>query len=94
MVAAVGAAGLLAADILARTVRSPAEVPVGTIVGVVGGVTLSNIRRDPAQADVAPQIEGAGRAPQEWMWPGDVIECGVDGIGVLRNPVIDTSSKE
>lgn len=38
-----------------------------------------------------PSGVGAGRDPQEWMWPGDVIECGVDGIGVLRNPVIDIS---
>lgn len=35
-----------------------------------------------------PAGVGAGRDPQEWMWPGDVIECGVEGIGVLRNPVI------
>lgn len=40
-----------------------------------------------------PAGVGAGRDPQEWMWPGDVIECGVDGIGVLRNPVIDISAK-
>lgn len=40
-----------------------------------------------------PAGVGAGRNPQEWMWPGDVIECGVEGIGVLRNPVIDTSKK-
>ncbi|MBN9053246.1 MAG: fumarylacetoacetate hydrolase family protein [Rhizobiales bacterium] len=35
-----------------------------------------------------PAGVGAGRDPQEWMWPGDVIECGVDGIGILRNPVV------
>jgi 2-keto-4-pentenoate hydratase/2-oxohepta-3-ene-1,7-dioic acid hydratase in catechol pathway len=35
-----------------------------------------------------PAGVGAGRDPQEWMWPGDVIECGVDGIGTLRNPVV------
>ncbi len=35
-----------------------------------------------------PSGVGAGRNPQEFMWPGDVIECGVDGIGVLRNPVV------
>jgi 2-keto-4-pentenoate hydratase/2-oxohepta-3-ene-1,7-dioic acid hydratase in catechol pathway len=35
-----------------------------------------------------PEGVGAGRVPQEWMWPGDVIECGVEGIGALRNPVI------
>ncbi|WP_371039114.1 MULTISPECIES: fumarylacetoacetate hydrolase family protein [unclassified Rhodosalinus] len=35
-----------------------------------------------------PEGVGAGRDPQEWMWPGDVIEYGVDGIGVMRNPVV------
>jgi len=42
-VAAIGAGGLLAADILARTIRYPTEVPVGTIVGVVGGVIFLGI---------------------------------------------------
>ncbi len=35
-----------------------------------------------------PEGVGAGRSPQEWMWPGDVLEAGVDGIGALRNPVV------
>lgn len=35
-----------------------------------------------------PEGVGAGREPQEWMWPGDVLEYGVDGIGTMRNPVI------
>jgi 2-keto-4-pentenoate hydratase/2-oxohepta-3-ene-1,7-dioic acid hydratase in catechol pathway len=35
-----------------------------------------------------PEGVGAGRTPQEWLWPGDMIEAGVDGIGVLRNPVV------
>lgn len=35
-----------------------------------------------------PEGVGAGRTPQEWLWPGDVIEAGVDGIGVLRHPVV------
>jgi 2-keto-4-pentenoate hydratase/2-oxohepta-3-ene-1,7-dioic acid hydratase in catechol pathway len=35
-----------------------------------------------------PDGVGAGRTPQEFLWPGDVIEAGVDGIGVLRNPVV------
>ncbi|MEM8813623.1 MAG: fumarylacetoacetate hydrolase family protein [Pseudomonadota bacterium] len=38
-----------------------------------------------------PSGVGAGRDPQEWMWPGDVIECGVEGIGTLRNPVVSIS---
>lgn len=35
-----------------------------------------------------PAGVGAGRTPQEWVWPGDVIECGVEGIGTLRHPVV------
>ncbi len=35
-----------------------------------------------------PSGVGAGSDPQEWMWPGDVIDCGVDGIGTLHHPVI------
>ena len=37
-----------------------------------------------------PEGVGAGRDPQEWMWPGDVIVAGVQGIGELRHPVIDS----
>lgn len=35
-----------------------------------------------------PDGVGAGRTPQEWLWPGDVIEACVEGIGVLRNHVV------
>lgn len=35
-----------------------------------------------------PSGVGAGRTPQEWMVPGDVIEAWVEGIGLLRNPVV------
>ncbi len=55
------------------------------IADISSGITL-----EPGDiiATGTPAGVGAGREPQEWMWPGDVIECGVDGIGVLRNPVI------
>jgi 2-keto-4-pentenoate hydratase/2-oxohepta-3-ene-1,7-dioic acid hydratase in catechol pathway len=35
-----------------------------------------------------PEGVGAGRKPQEWLWPGDVVECGVEGIGRLRHSVV------
>ncbi len=35
-----------------------------------------------------PDGVGAGRDPQEWVWPGDVIEGQVQGIGSLRHPVV------
>ncbi len=35
-----------------------------------------------------PSGVGAGRNPQEWLWPGDVVESYVEKIGTLRNPVV------
>ena len=35
-----------------------------------------------------PEGVGAGRNPQEWLWPGDVLECEVVGVGRLRHPVV------
>jgi 2-keto-4-pentenoate hydratase/2-oxohepta-3-ene-1,7-dioic acid hydratase in catechol pathway len=35
-----------------------------------------------------PAGVGAGRTPPEFMWPGDVVECHVEGIGSLRNPIV------
>lgn len=35
-----------------------------------------------------PAGVGAGREPQEFMWPGDIVECHVEGIGTLRNPIV------
>jgi 2-keto-4-pentenoate hydratase/2-oxohepta-3-ene-1,7-dioic acid hydratase in catechol pathway len=35
-----------------------------------------------------PAGVGAGREPQEFMWPGDVVECTIEKIGTLRNPIV------
>jgi 2-keto-4-pentenoate hydratase/2-oxohepta-3-ene-1,7-dioic acid hydratase in catechol pathway len=35
-----------------------------------------------------PAGVGAGMDPQEWVWPGDIIEAEVEGIGCLRHPVV------
>ncbi|MDA5193275.1 fumarylacetoacetate hydrolase family protein [Govanella unica] len=35
-----------------------------------------------------PAGVGAGRTPQEFMWPGDVLESEIHGIGTLRNPIV------
>ncbi|CAH0355884.1 MAG: fumarylacetoacetate hydrolase family protein [Sphingobium sp.] len=35
-----------------------------------------------------PAGVGAGRDPQEWVWPGDTIIACVEGIGTLRHPVV------
>ncbi|RZJ72671.1 MAG: fumarylacetoacetate hydrolase family protein, partial [Flavobacterium sp.] len=40
-----------------------------------------------------PAGVGAGRDPQEFMWPGDVVEATVEGIGTLRNTVVDSEGQ-
>ena len=35
-----------------------------------------------------PAGVGAGRDPQEFMWPGDVVESYVEKIGRMRNPIV------
>jgi 2-keto-4-pentenoate hydratase/2-oxohepta-3-ene-1,7-dioic acid hydratase in catechol pathway len=39
-------------------------------------------------ASGTPDGVGAGRDPQEWLWPGDVVEAGIDLIGTIRHPVV------
>lgn len=36
-----------------------------------------------------PAGVGAGRDPQEWMWPGDEVEISITGLGSLKNLIID-----
>jgi 2-keto-4-pentenoate hydratase/2-oxohepta-3-ene-1,7-dioic acid hydratase in catechol pathway len=35
-----------------------------------------------------PSGVGAGRTPQEWLWPGDVVVATVERIGDLRHPIV------
>ena len=36
-----------------------------------------------------PEGVGYARKPPEYLKPGDVVEVEVEGIGILRNPVVD-----
>lgn len=38
-----------------------------------------------------PAGVGAGRDPQEWMWPGDTIVASVEGIGSIQHPIVDAT---
>ena len=38
-----------------------------------------------------PEGVGAGRDPQEWLWPGDVVVDCVEGIGTIRHPVVNST---
>ncbi|WP_047590665.1 fumarylacetoacetate hydrolase family protein [Marinobacter segnicrescens] len=55
------------------------------IADISAGITL-----EPGDiiASGTPAGVGAGRTPQEWMWPGDVVEAYVEKIGELRNPIV------
>ena len=58
------------------------------IADISAGITL-----EPGDiiATGTPEGVGAGRDPQEWMWPGDVVEAVVEGIGTLRHPIVDVT---
>ena len=38
-----------------------------------------------------PEGVGAGREPQEWLWPGDVVEAELQSIGSIRHPVVSVN---
>jgi 2-keto-4-pentenoate hydratase/2-oxohepta-3-ene-1,7-dioic acid hydratase in catechol pathway len=58
------------------------------IADISAGITL-----EPGDiiATGTPEGVGAGRDPQEWMWPGDVVHAVVEGIGELRHPIVDVT---
>ena len=58
------------------------------IADISSGITL-----EPGDiiASGTPEGVGAGRTPQEWLWPGDVVVASVEGIGTLRHPVINAT---
>jgi len=58
------------------------------IADISAGITL-----EPGDiiASGTPEGVGAGRSPQEWMKPGDIVVACVEGIGTLRHPVIDAT---
>ena len=41
-----------------------------------------------------PPGVGHARKPPVWMKPGDVVEAEIEGIGVLRNPIVDEADDE
>ena len=55
------------------------------VADISAGITL-----EPGDiiATGTPDGVGAGRKPQEWLWPGDVVIAGVEGIGEIRHPVV------
>ncbi len=61
------------------------------IADISSGITL-----EPGDiiATGTPEGVGAGRAPQEWLHPGDVVVGHVQGIGTLRNTVVNSTPED
>lgn len=60
--------------------------PVAALIADISvGITL-----EPGDiiATGTPSGVGAGRSPQEWLWPGHVVQASVQNIGTLRHPVV------
>ncbi|MEP6720059.1 MAG: fumarylacetoacetate hydrolase family protein [Variovorax sp.] len=55
------------------------------VADISAGITL-----EPGDiiATGTPEGVGAGRTPQEWLKPGDVVVACVEGIGQIRHPVV------
>ena len=58
------------------------------VADISSGITL-----EPGDiiASGTPEGVGAGREPQEWLWPGDVVLACVEGIGTIRHPVVSVT---
>jgi 2-keto-4-pentenoate hydratase/2-oxohepta-3-ene-1,7-dioic acid hydratase in catechol pathway len=61
------------------------DVPT-TIESLSAGLTLE---AGDIVATGTPDGVGGARTPPEWLKPGDVVEVEVEGIGILRNRVVD-----
>ncbi len=61
------------------------------IADISSGITL-----EPGDiiASGTPEGVGAGRTPQEWLKPGDVVVAAVEGIGTIRHPVVDATPED
>jgi 2-keto-4-pentenoate hydratase/2-oxohepta-3-ene-1,7-dioic acid hydratase in catechol pathway len=61
------------------------------IADISSGITL-----EPGDiiASGTPEGVGAGRTPQEWLHPGDVVVATVEGIGTIRHPVVNATPED
>lgn len=60
--------------------------PIPRLIAYIS--TFTELAPGDVIATGTPGGVGSRRDPQVWMWPGDVCEIDISGIGVLRNPII------
>ena len=49
---------------------------------------VSNRTASAAAAGAPPPGVGAGKTPQKWLNPGDIVELGIEGLGDQRQEVV------
>ena len=64
---------------------------MGNINDLINDIsTVFTIESGDIIATGTPAGVGAGRTPQAFMWPGDVVEATVEGIGTITNTIVDS----
>lgn len=69
--------------------RSNTRFMLFSVAALVADISVG-ITLEPGDiiATGTPSGVGAGRTPQEWLWPGHVVQASVQNIGTLRHPVV------
>jgi 2-keto-4-pentenoate hydratase/2-oxohepta-3-ene-1,7-dioic acid hydratase in catechol pathway len=68
--------------------RSRTSLMIFTIPDIISGLS-AGLTLEPGDVIATGTPEGVGfaRTPPEFLKAGDVVECEIEGIGILRNPV-------
>ena len=73
-------------DVVQQTELSDLTYSIAEIVSYCS--TWTELRPGDVIATGTPGGVGSRRTPPLWMRPGDVCEVDIDGVGILRNPVV------
>jgi len=98
--AVTSADGLDPGSVRVRSVVSGEPMQDGTTADLIFPVdqliaflsTFCTLEPGDVIATGTPAGVGAGRTPPRFLRPGDTVEVSVEGVGVLRNPVVAASS--
>ena len=61
--------------------------PIPKIIAYLS--TFTELEPGDVIATGTPHGVGLGRTPPLWMKAGDTVEVDIDGVGILRNTVVD-----
>ena len=62
--------------------------PIRTIIATLSAVMT--LEAGDIIATGTPSGVGFSRTPPEFLKPNDIVECEIEGLGLLRTPVIST----